>query len=197
VAEEAKVSTAVKTTKLDSLIKVPAPGAETTALYARARKGDESCLPVVRALLDDPERGGELVEAAGSPAEWLIQSLTQKMAGEDVLVLEAARRKIQDVQAGLEGSDPTPIERLLAERASLCWFETNWYEERFANADSMSIREADFFQRRIDRAHRRFLSAVETLARVRKLALPFLQLNIARNQQVNMAGAGPTGGCLQ
>jgi hypothetical protein len=39
------------------------------------------------------------------------------------------------------------------------------------------------------------LSAVETLARVRKLALPFLQLNIDRNQQVNMAG--PMGGCLQ
>ena len=72
----------------------------------------------------------------------------------------------------------------------------NWYEERFVKASDMSITQADYFQRRIHRAHQRFLSAVETLARVRKLAGPTLQLNIARNQ-VNMAGAGQMGGSLQ
>ena len=62
-------------------------------------------------------------------------------------------------------------------------------KRRFVNASDMSITQADYFQRRIDRAHRRFLSAVETLARVRKLALPILQVNIARNQQVNTVGS--------
>jgi hypothetical protein len=51
----------------------------------------------------------------------------------------------------------------------------------------MTIGQADYQQRRIDRAHRRFLSAVETLARVRKLAVPMLQVNVAKNQQINMA----------
>jgi hypothetical protein len=37
--------------------------------------------------------------------------------------------------------------------------------------------------------HARFLSAVRTLAQVRKLAVPALQVNIAKNQ-VNVAGAG-------
>jgi hypothetical protein len=36
------------------------------------------------------------------------------------------------------------------------------------------------------RAHRRLLSALEALARVRKLALPALQVNIGQDQ-VNMA----------
>jgi hypothetical protein len=34
--------------------------------------------------------------------------------------------------------------------------------------------EFDYYQRRQDRAHRRFLSAVKTLATVRRLALPTL-----------------------
>ncbi len=55
-------------------------------------------------------------------------------------------------------------------------------------ADSMSIAQADCFQRRIDRTHRRFLSAVETLARVRKMAVPSLMVNIAKTQQVNVGG---------
>ena len=44
-------------------------------------------------------------------------------------------------------------------------------------------------QRRIDRAHRRFLSTLKTLAAVRRLALPALQINVAR-QQVNQLNAG-------
>jgi hypothetical protein len=170
----------------ESAVKTPAPGRDTDAVIKRAAKGDESCLPQVRALLDDPERGKTWVEWAGSPAEWFCQSLTKQMAGKDVLVAEAARRKIDSVQADLEGPSPTPIEHLLAERASLCWFVVNWYEERFTSTTDMSITQADYFQRRIHRTHQRFLSAVETLARVRKMALPSLMVNIAKNQQVNV-----------
>ncbi len=39
----------------------------------------------------------------------------------------------------------------------------------------------------MDRAHNRYLSAIKTLATVRKLALPILQVNIAK-KQVNVAG---------
>ncbi len=43
-------------------------------------------------------------------------------------------------------------------------------------------------QRCTVRAHKRYLSAIKTLALVRKLAVPVLQVNIAR-KQVNVAGA--------
>lgn len=180
----------------ESAVKTPAPGRDTDAVIKRAAKGDERCLPEVQALLNDPEEGPGWLEAAGSPVEWLRRSIIGKMAGKHLLVQEAARKKLDGVQADLEGPNPTPVERLLAERAALCWLTLNWYEERFVNASDMSITQADYFQRRIHRAHQRFLSAVETLARVRKLAGPTLQLNIARNQ-VNMAGAGQMGGSLQ
>jgi hypothetical protein len=53
----------------------------------------------------------------------------------------------------------------------------------------MTLRQADYHRRRIDAAHSRFLSAVKTLATVRKLALPALQVNIGANQ-VNVAQSG-------
>jgi hypothetical protein len=57
----------------------------------------------------------------------------------------------------------------------------------------LSVSQADFQQRKVDRAHRRFLSALRTLAQIRKLALPSLMVNIARNQQINtIPGRGPT-----
>ena len=63
------------------------------------------------------------------------------------------------------------------------------YEANYAQAKDLTLRQADFQQRRIDAAHRRFLASVRTLAQVRKLALPTLQVNIGTNQ-VNVAESG-------
>ena len=169
--------------------KMPAPGQETHELLKRAETGDESCVPAVRALLTDGDRGRYYREAYGSSAEWLRQTIIRKAAGKNVVVQEAIAQKLALVRSELEGPNPTPLERLLAERASLCWSLVNWYENSFESAESMGIVQADFHQRKIDRAHARFLSAVRTLAQVRKLALPSLQVNIAKNQ-VNVGGAG-------
>ena len=152
----------------------------------KAAKGDESCLPQVRALLSDPERGEAMTTYCGSSAEWVRKTIAMKASGGNLLVREAIEKKLDMVRAELEGPNPTPIERLLAERASICWFVVNWYENQYASADSLSFMQADYAQRRIHRAHQRFLSAVESLARVRKMALPSLMVNIAKNQQVNV-----------
>jgi hypothetical protein len=166
-------------------VKPPAPGREMDAFLKRAAKGDESCLPQARALLADPDRGEITTHYCGSSAEWLRQAIAGRASGGNLLAREAVLKRIDQVRAELEGPNPTPIERLLAERASLCWQIANWHESTFINSEGMSLGQADHHQRRIDKAHRRFLSAVETLARVRKLAVPVLQVNVARNQQIN------------
>ena len=48
-----------------------------------------------------------------------------------------------------------------------------------------TLDQGNYYQERIDRAHRRYLSAIKLLATVRKLAQPSLQVNVA-NQQVNL-----------
>lgn len=60
----------------------------------------------------------------------------------------------------------------------------------YANKDSMPLELASHYQRSLDRAHKRYLFALKTLTVVRKLALPVLQVNIAR-KQVNVAGLSP------
>ena len=52
------------------------------------------------------------------------------------------------------------------------------------------MKQAEYYQRRMNHAHKRYLSALKTLALVRKLAVPVLQMNIAK-KQVNVAGACP------
>jgi hypothetical protein len=52
----------------------------------------------------------------------------------------------------------------------------------------MTLAQSDHSRRRIDRTHRRLMASLKTLATVRKLALPAIQVNVAR-QQVNLAGS--------
>jgi hypothetical protein len=163
-------------------VQYPAKDEAAREVIERACRGDESCLPELGALLADGERGRRLMEMVGSPAVWLRQTIAKQAGGKNLLVREGLQRKMAEVPAELQGPDPTPMERLLAERAALCWFLVNWHERTYENTGGMTLAQAAFHQRKIDRAHARFLSAVRTLAQVRKLALPALQINVARNQ---------------
>jgi hypothetical protein len=89
-------------------------------------------------------------------------------------------------RAELLGDNPTPVERVLVERVLACWLQVQDAELRTAQEPNAYIKLADFHQRRMDATNRRFLVAVKTLALVRKLAVPVLQVNIAK-EQVNVA----------
>jgi hypothetical protein len=169
-------------------VRYAADGEVARQVIDRALRGDEGCVPELRALLAEGKRGRQLMNAVGSPAEWLRQTIGRRAGGKNLLVREGLLRKLAEVQAELEGPDPTPLERLLAERAATCWFLVNWHERTFEDASGLSVAQAEYLQRKIDRAHAGFLSAVRALAQVRKLAVPALQMNIARNQ-VNVAEA--------
>jgi hypothetical protein len=156
----------------------------------RAERGDEAAMPVLRKALD-ADAGGVLVEAAGNLAAQVEGTLIRNAAGKNLLFKEATERKMAQVRRDVAGENPTPLERLLADRVALCWLALHDAEIRFAQSKDLTIKQADFWQKRIDCAHRRYLSAIKTLATVRKLAVPALQLNIAR-KQVNVLGAmGP------
>jgi hypothetical protein len=162
---------------------------EIQGIVKRAKTGNRECIFEVRDLLADPKVGAAYRECAGSPAQWLRQTLIRKAVGKNVLGEEAIEQKLDKIRSELEGQNPTAIERLLAERSSLCWFIVHWYENIYANSNGWTIAQAEYHQRKTEKAHARFLSSLRTLAQVRKLAVPVLQLNIAKNQ-VNVAGSG-------
>ena len=166
---------------------------EFRALVKRAENGDKKCLPQLRDALKSGDHANWsrwFRDTFGNPVEWLKNSLGYSIAGENELaVIEATRAQMDEVRKELEGPAPSPTEHLLAERAAICWFVLNLYETKYSQSKELTIRQSEFQLRRIDSAHKRFLSAVATLARVRKLALPTLQVNIGANQ-VNVAQAG-------
>jgi hypothetical protein len=71
-----------------------------------------------------------------------------------------------------------------------CWLQVQDADIRAARANDVSPRQAEFHQRRMDAANRRYLAALKALALVRKLALPALQINVARNQVNVVTPAG-------
>jgi hypothetical protein len=175
----------------------PKPLAKTTwddfqALVKRAENGDKSVLPRIRETLksgDNPDWSRWFHETFGNPSKWLSGTLSGMADKNNLAVIEASQAKLTSLRKELEGPNPTPIERMLVERAVHCWFIVNVYETFYIQSTDLSIKQADFQVRRIDAAHKRFLSSVATLARVRKLALPSLQVNIGA-AQVNVGKPG-------
>lgn len=79
------------------------------------------------------------------------------------------------------------LERLLIQQIALAWLKLSYVEYRhryFLTNGNTTITQADFWERRLSVAQRRYLRAIETLARVRRMNLPAVQVNIGA-QQVN------------
>ena len=167
----------------------PAKGPETMALLERAIDGDESCQEQLNALMDDPERGPRKSSSSSATCRRYAESDRHRRGGGGEPPRSRRRSSGRWTGSGRSwpGRTPTPIERLLAERAAYCWLVLWRYEEHLANAKDLTSKRAEFHHRRIDAAHRRYLSSLRTLATVRKLALPAVQVNIGQNQ-VNVAG---------
>jgi hypothetical protein len=176
----------VSTSATPEDVTVPTDPKELRQLLGRARQGDEKTLPVLRKLLEDPAR----VNVLGNLARQAELALIRTAAGGNLCLREALGRKLELMRAELAGADPAPLERLLAERVVACWLHLYHLEMLYAQRDSLSLELGTYYQKTLDRAHKRYLSAIKTLALVRKLTLPVLQVNIGR-RQVNVARPCP------
>ena len=155
-------------------------------MLERAQAGDASTLPTLRLLLESPE----VVDLVGGDLARQAQTrLIRKFAGENLVLAEALPRKLEAIRSELVGPNPPPLEKLLVERVVTCWLYLHQLEVTYGGAN-MSPDLATYYQQSIQRAQKNYLAAIKTLATVRKLALPALQVNIAR-KQVNILNAAP------
>jgi hypothetical protein len=99
-----------------------------------------------------------------------------------VLAQDLARKRRQAA-----GAAPSPLEGLLAERIALHWLAVEFAEAEYARKvkQGMSFKEGEYYAKRCEQANRQLLRAIEALARVRRLLVPTLQVNIA-DQQINL-----------
>ena len=90
----------------------------------------------------------------------------------------------------LSRATDTVLERSLVEYAVMCWLRLQWVDAEYSqkNSGGASIESLDYWDRHLSAAQRRFDKACMDLAKVRRLALPILLVNIAGKQQINNVG---------
>jgi hypothetical protein len=74
------------------------------------------------------------------------------------------------------------MERIPADRASICGVIVNRSDDRLHAAGEIRLARSDSQQRKIKKAHAWFLSAVRTLPQFRQPPVPAPRVNIARYQ---------------
>ena len=155
-------------------------------LVKKAEKGNKEGLPEIRKILkESPELAWRVMDY-GKLAEWhFVERMTKD---KDFGSKELLKRQLAAMREEIAGENPSALERLLAERVVATWLQIQLYEGLYAAGmyQSISVKQRSYQQKRVDRAHRNHLSAIRTLAQIRKLG-PAVQINIGE-KQINTAG---------
>ena len=157
---------------------------ELKSAVARAQHGDEEALSQVgQLLMEFPLLAQSIVDLARTVERSYIKTISRI----GPLVQEALPSQLNAMTEELAGPEPSPLERLLAERIVACRLQLQCADLVYSqNLGEMSMAQSEYHQRRLDRLHRRYLSSIKTLAQIRKLG-PVVQINIAE-KQINTAG---------
>jgi hypothetical protein len=153
--------------------------AELNTLVARARAGDVEVLPQLRKVLDEhPE-----VWHCGDVAMIARDSWITLIAGPDLALKELLDRRARELKDELAGPHPTPLEGLLVDRIVACWLAVHHAEASIAQSGDMSLRLAEYAQKRLNSAQRRYLMAIGALASVRKLLPTTIEVTAHRDDE--------------
>jgi hypothetical protein len=121
-------------------------------------------------------------EMAGNLAIRAENALVNVAAGKNEVLREALTGKLAKLKEELGGG--TPLERLLVERLVACWLNVYYVNALYARCmNGVTWAESEYFQRR-QGAHRQYLSAIRTLAQVRRLLVPAVQVNVGAQQVI-------------
>jgi hypothetical protein len=155
-------------------------------LTEKAQNGDEGAALHTREILDgSPDLAWRLIKGPGKLAESAM--IDQFTRDEDLATKEFLKHQLDSMRIEVAGYNPSPLERLLAERVVATWLEVQLFSGLYASGiKSGTLSQDDHRQKRLDRAHQRHLSAIRTLAQIRKMG-PAVQINIAE-QQINTTG---------
>jgi hypothetical protein len=129
-------------------------------------------LPELRQAFD---RYPELADQFGDVVEHARQSVLRLAAGTNPLVHEAVSRTAAGLRERLAATAASELERLLVDRIVISWLEVYFGDADLAArllsspGGDAAARDA---QKRLDRAHARYLSAIKALATVQKLLKP-------------------------
>jgi hypothetical protein len=159
--------------------KIPATQEEAMVLLKRVDKQNPSSTDIeaLRGMLQQHpqiwrETGDLLTQARNSYVAMLSPTVLRR----ETITLAA-----EELQKDLAHENDTALERLLIEQIVFCWLRLSVVEDQYSKVVRKCHSEASgrYWERRLSAAHKRHLSACESLARVRKLLRPSLRMNVA------------------
>ena len=155
-------------------------------LMGRAQDGDKEAAVAMRETLDgSPDLAWRLIHGPGKRAELAL--IDEIIKDGDLASKELLKDQLKSMRIEVAGENPSPLERLLSERVVATWLQVQLFEALYVyGMENEVMRQGDYRQKRLDRSHRRHLSAVRTLAQIRKMG-PAVQINIAE-KQINSTG---------
>lgn len=137
----------------------------------KANSGDKNAIAALHTELAGAN-GNAIMGVFGDLAFQAEESLLVAMLGEQEGAKTCVREKMKQMRKELGWDESSALECILIERIVATWLDL-YFAELVCNQWTVgSSPEAKYKQHRIDRAHRRHLSAVKMLATVRKLTLP-------------------------
>jgi hypothetical protein len=129
-------------------------------------------------LKDDhsPEQLAKCGGEAGMMIRWeIVKSYTSNLT-----LRVGTMAKCRLLAAALAGPNPSALESLLAEAAVTAWVDVQrCHAHHETGSEGVPIRVADYLDRRVDRAHKRFVRTLRALAAVRKVDVTSIHVNIA------------------
>lgn len=168
---------------------------ELRALSDKAEDGDKDARRELRELLR--ESGPEVIARASDVGRRGQHMLIDLIAAREPLMELALSGRLDMMREEVAGQNPTPLETLLTEQVVSCWLWLEVFDALMSAQFQRKLPEGvkrsspSYLLKMLkiqESAHRRFLSSVQALARVRKL-----QANTppaVYNTQVNIGGRG-------
>ncbi len=123
----------------------------------------------------------------GNPNIMVEQGFIERTSGNNPVKEKSLKITLEQMREELAGPNPSPLERLGAERVASCWLQFHYAELLYnQQLPKLTLDQDAYHQKRLDGLHRRYLSAMRSLAQVRKLLKPKVaQINIGEKQQIN------------
>lgn len=160
---------------------------ELSALVKRTNKADPAPADVAE-LREILKRMPDVAKQYGDLSQMVFNEVLHTCYDRQVLLREAIKQQGENLVEEFDYDRASPMEKLLIQQIVLNWLRYHETEMRWhmTSKDNPTIAQAEHWQRRLSMAQSRYLRAIETLARVKKLQQkpPNPTLNILLKQQL-------------
>ncbi len=138
-------------------------------IVRKANEGDSKALIQLERELAG-SRSEALISVCGNLAFQAQESLLSKMMGDNQANKIILRHTLDQMRLDLGWNKSNKLEQMLIERVVLSWLYLHLFELVSIQTSSISLPQSKLDQDRIERANKRYLYAIKSLATVRRVS---------------------------